>query len=688
MGAIAIQELIKLVEKSSQRLPSILYAEASVHSVGGVSLFGTSELITKENVDNFYSDPQLVQSAVEQLSAEGFNVLESGRISITISASPEVYQRVFRTNIIAQERPVIKGGSYKTTATYFDTPDTDTSGLIDTSRSVLADVLEGVAINEPAYYFASAFAPNKPYWHLKVPEDVSRGLKAHLAHEQGFTGRGVKAVMIDSGWYSHPFFAHHGYRANVILASGANHPESDEIGHGTGESANIFAVAPNVDLTMVKAALLNTLGAFKTAVSLRPDIISCSWGSTEQYPPLSAFNRVLAAVIADAVRQGIIVIFSAGNGQWGLPAQHPDVIAAGGVYMHPDGTLEASDYASGFASNIYQGRNVPDVCGLVGKRPRAAYIMLPVQPGCLIDSIFGLPGVKHPDGDETEANDGWAAFSGTSAAAPQLAGICALMKQAYLELSPKQAREILQQTARDVTSGSCNLNTGGHLARPGFDLATGSGLADAFAAIVEAKQEGNRAVDKKQQQEDELYQGFRTNKREVVMDSILKSKLEGLLWEFDKKLQELMDQNPQMQKVELRISEGNFVPRSPMTKAAASLRKTLEDTKQDIKVRVSAAEGLLQLGRYQEAAIKFLTEEAILDIEKIIAKPGKDTEEEKSHLRERVMKALGKISSGLTSMGFIESTDNPALLNCPGGGEPRKCSDGKTWVCPGEHCPP
>jgi hypothetical protein len=656
--------------------------------VGGVSLFRTSEAITEENVDNFYSDPQLVQAAVEQLSAEGFNVLEPGRISITISAPPEVYQRVFRTKVIAQERHVIKGGGYETTATYFDTPDTNTSGLIDTSRSVMADVLEGVAINEPAYYLTSAFGPDKPYWHLKVPDDVSRGLNAHLAHEQGFTGHGVKVVMIDSGWYSHPFFANYGYSANVILASGTNHPESDEIGHGTGESANLFAVAPNVDLTMVKAALLNTVGAFKAAVSLNPNIISCSWGSTQQYPPLSAFNQVLAAAIADAVRQGIIVIFSAGNGQWGLPAQHPDVISAGGVYMHPDGTLEASDYASGFASNIYQGRNVPDVCGLVGKRPRAAYIMLPVQPGCFLDSIFGLPDVKHPDGDETEANDGWAAFSGTSAAAPQLAGICALMKQAYPELSPKQARKILQQTARDVTSGSCNLNTGGHLARPGFDLATGSGLADAFAAIVEAKQEGNRAVDKKQQQEDELYQGFRTNKREVVMDSILKSKLEELLWEFDKKLQELMDQNPQMQKVELRISEGNFVPRSPMTKAAASLRATLENTEQDIKVRVSAAEGLLQLGRYQEAALKFLTEEAILDIEKIPAKAGKDIEEEKSQLRERVMTALGKISSRATSMGFSESTDNPALLTCPDGGEPQKCSDGKTWVCPGAHCPP
>jgi hypothetical protein len=143
------------------------------------------------------------------------------------------------------------------------------------------------------------------------------------------------------------------------------------------------------------------------------------------------------------------------------------------------------------------------------------------------------------------------------------------------------------------------------------------------------------------------------------MDSILKSELEDLLWEFDKKLQELMDANPQMQKVELRISEANFVPRSPVTKAAASLRKTLEDKGQDIKVRVSAAEGLLKLGRYQEAVLEFLTSP---DTFKQIDSDQYD-ENQKSDLRERVIKALGDISFRATSMGFSEATD-PTLYAC------------------------
>ena len=48
--------------------------------------------------------------------------------------------------------------------------------------------------------------------------------------------------------------------------------------------------------------------------------------------------------------------------------------------------------------------------------------------------------------------------------APQLAGICALVKQACPRLSPSRVRDILRKTARDVTTGNCHPNTGGHAA--------------------------------------------------------------------------------------------------------------------------------------------------------------------------------------------------------------------------------
>ncbi len=464
-----------------------LFAHASVHSSGGKSLFSVSPTdISQHNVQAFTSDLNLTAEAVRRLEAHGFEVLQVSDTTISIAAPISTYETVFKTKIKSEDRAVIKEGAREDTAEFFDTTDTDISGLIDTSKSDMADVLEGVAINEPVYFMAgppSKLAPTKAYWHLSVPGDVSVGMNADRAHRANFTGRGVRAIMVDSGWYRHPYFTARGYRVSpVVLGPATSFPERDESGHGTGESANLLAVAPDVRFGMVKINFVDSAGAFNAAVALNPAIISCSWGSSKRVGPLSAADNVLAAAIASAVSRGIIVVFSAGNGHWGFPGQHPDVISAGGVFMKPDSSLEASDYASGFASNIYPGRRVPDVCGLVGMKPSAAYIMLPVEPGDAID--VGLGGGAHPAKDETATNDGWAAFSGTSAAAPMLAGICALMKQAFPAMTPAQARDFLKQTAIDVTAGT---NAHGHAATAGPDLATGHGLADAFRATMLAR---------------------------------------------------------------------------------------------------------------------------------------------------------------------------------------------------------
>jgi hypothetical protein len=467
-------------------LPDVIYAQASPRSVGGVSLFAGGARIDQDTVVNFSSEEGLVYAAAQRLQEAGFQVLQLSPLTINIAGPRERYEEVFGTTLRTEERPVIKGGAVEDTATFIDSAETDQPGLIDTSKSPLRDLLEGVAIEEPRYFHENAFGPPKDYWHLDVPGDVSLGCNADRAHRTGITGLGIKVVMCDTGWYAHPFFTQRGYRASpAVLGPATANAAADEVGHGTAESANIFAVAPDVDFTMVKMSFVNSIGAFNAAVALAPHIISNSWGSDNRTGPLSAADQALAAAIALAVANGIIVVFSAGNGHWGFPGQHPDVISAGGTFMEADGSLRASNYASGFASNIYAGRNVPDLCGLVGMLPRAAYIMLPLQPNDQIDQSSA--GGTHPNGDETAANDGWAAISGTSAAAPQLAGVCALIKQACPRLTPAEVRDILKTTARDVTTGTCNPNTGANAAGPGPDLATGYGLIDAHRAVMVAK---------------------------------------------------------------------------------------------------------------------------------------------------------------------------------------------------------
>jgi hypothetical protein len=488
----------KVEREGKQQLPQRIFAQASTRSIGGVSLFAehVATYIRPETVDNFMSTTEVMHQGARLLADAGFEVLQVTPLTINIAGSVETYQKAFKTTIVGEERPCIKELGVETTAQFLDCPDTAMPGLISTKGTAFESHIEGVALEVPRYFMAPfMFPPQRAYWHLEVPAGVSLGCNADKAHRQGITGQGIRVAMVDSGWYKHPYFVGRGYRAApVVLGPGAANPLDDESGHGTGESCNIFAVAPDIELLPVKINFVNSIGAFNAAVGLGPHIITCSWGSSIQNGPLGAADNALAAAIATAVARGIIVVFSAGNGQWGFPGQHPDVISAGGTFMKPDESLQASDYASGFMSNIYPNRRVPDLCGLVGMRPKAIYIMLPVQPGDQIDSIpwndptgRGLQGGTYPNGDETANNDGWGAFSGTSAAAPQLAGTAALIKQACPRLTPAEVRNIMMTTARDVTTGNCNPSTGGHPAGPGPDLATGNGLVDVHKAVMVAK---------------------------------------------------------------------------------------------------------------------------------------------------------------------------------------------------------
>jgi subtilisin family serine protease len=125
---------------------------------------------------------------------------------------------------------------------------------------------------------------------------------------------------------------------------------------------------------------------------------------------------------------------------------------------------------------------VPTVCGLVGMQPRAQYLMLPVQPACELDQSESIADVGEI-GDGTMGSDGWALFSGTSVAAPQIAGAAAFVLGAKPGLRPVQLIEALSKTAIDVVNGRSFPQRFNELAGPGRDNATGWGLVNASAAV-------------------------------------------------------------------------------------------------------------------------------------------------------------------------------------------------------------
>jgi serine protease AprX len=465
-----------------------VYFEAVLPSETGQSLFAPDTYLEPDNLQQFAPPAGRAYQAATALQALGFQVKQIGTFSISAEGPRGLWERVFGTRVETRSQrlsPSIGEVTYLSHIT----------GAPFSIPSELEELVERAYPQRPPILFESPLPPRVSYHHLTVPADVATVCRSTPAHKVGATGKGVLVAMVDTGFYKHPFYKWHGYSYQATLSPDATNIEKDESGHGTAEAANIFANAPDIDFIGIKMGGNATL-AFKVASDLHPAVMTNSWGYhlvDANNKPLSALPNFLkpleAAVIEAARERGITVCFSGGNGHISFPGMMPDVIAVGGAYaqpvLTPNGTdfqLEASDYASSFDSQIYPGRHVPDVCGLVGMRPRAIYIMLPVEPGDQIDQ--GLGGTGYPNKDETTINDGWAVISGTSAASPQVAGVCALLKQIQPGLSPALIKSILKASARDVTLGkSAHDQPAGN----GHDGATGAGLVDAYAAYKLAR---------------------------------------------------------------------------------------------------------------------------------------------------------------------------------------------------------
>lgn len=101
-----------------------------------------------------------------------------------------------------------------------------------------------------------------------------------------------------------------------------------------------------------------------------------------------------------------------------------------------------------YQSCVSNNQNVRS--GLVGLSHNSKYITLPVEANCEIDQ--SLEGDQPLNRGEGSKNDSWTAPSNIFAwAVPRLAGICALVKQAYLRLSFIQIRDVLTKTAPSIT---------------------------------------------------------------------------------------------------------------------------------------------------------------------------------------------------------------------------------------------
>ena len=207
----------------------------------------------------------------------------------------------------------------------------------------------------------------------------------------------------------------------------------------TDNSLGIAGAAWNAQTMALNAGCVGDLGmmchtnkAILYAINNGADIINCSWATQEN-------SSVLHRTILSALDNGILVVAAAGNENQNLdhkflyPASHPEVLSVGG-------TKNASNKKSAI-SNF--GRSV---------------------------NVFAASENVRVTG----TNNGYRHSGGTSFAAPQVAGIAALVMTERPDLDPEQVRELIRLTSRSIDSDN-DANLAGLL---------GSGLPDADEALT------------------------------------------------------------------------------------------------------------------------------------------------------------------------------------------------------------
>jgi len=251
---------------------------------------------------------------------------------------------------------------------------------------------------------------------------------------------------------------------------------SDNAYHGTscagiiGAAQNdigVAGIAPGCTLMSISTDF-NTLGlvsGFDWAVDHGADIINCSWGGVAE-------NEILTESIIDALTYGrnglgCIVIFASGNTNLSTlpyPASLVGlddriiVVGANDIcgFRCTDSHLPDSQdgpcqpWAMGYGSNYGQGLSV-------------------VAPGALIRTTTL---------DDEYLND----FGGTSAAAPHVAGIAALLLSINSDLTNQEVKDIIEQSAQKIRTDVYTYQSGSPNGT--WNEKVGYGMVNAYNAIM------------------------------------------------------------------------------------------------------------------------------------------------------------------------------------------------------------
>ncbi len=332
------------------------------------------------------------------------------------------------------------------------------SGIDGTALREIA-AIPGVVSLSSEHKVRALFTPNDPeialhQWNLDPIDayeawDITRG-----THD-------VVVAVLDTGIdWTHPDLAaniwndssgYHGYNfiSNNHQPMDDNVNSYNEVGgwdpntytyHGTHVAGVVGAVINNglgiagmAQVRLMAVKVMNDSGegtdatvasGIKWAVDNGANVVTMSLG-------VDGPSTTLQNQIDYASQHGVVTVAASGNSGSSMvsyPAAYPSVIAVGAI----DSTLRRATF-----SNFGSGLDI-------------------MAPGVQIYS--------------TRGGGGYQALSGTSTAAPHVAGVAALMLSVNPALTPTVIGSVINATATDIS-------------RVGYDTATGWGVVDAFRAV-------------------------------------------------------------------------------------------------------------------------------------------------------------------------------------------------------------
>jgi serine protease AprX len=248
--------------------------------------------------------------------------------------------------------------------------------------------------------------------------------------------------------------------AGIVAGDGT---ASDGRFHGAATGATIHGVSGGT-LVSLHSALEALYWVLENHDSVTPAIrvVNNSWGSSAgNHNPDGSTERAVAALIDE----GVTVVFAAGNDGGDGSTQRtsvqcvnptPGMICVASYDDGGTGTREGTTSSFSSRGDASQPNTWPDLAAPGSNIVAACRATLPV----CATGILGVDDPLH-----------YASLSGTSMAAPHIAGIAAQVLQVNPELTPAEVESILVSTATSY-------------GEPGY--AAGAGLVDAVAAVQAA----------------------------------------------------------------------------------------------------------------------------------------------------------------------------------------------------------